>query len=176
MLDRGLGVLPQPPAQICCRASMTLFMRIGAAKLGNWPYNFQSTMEVQWQLLTFWDIRRYAQDGFLKVSQLSRRQRKAICSELSERFDAEGWPFVPDRHRCLNLGSHYEPEMKRQSMEWRHPQSRRKNMFKTTSSAGKVIISIFWDTDGVILVDVVARGETINSDAYIKTLLKLEQR
>jgi hypothetical protein len=26
-------------------------------------------MEVQWQLLMLWDIRRYAQDGFLEVSQ-----------------------------------------------------------------------------------------------------------
>jgi hypothetical protein len=33
----------------------------------------------------------------------------------------------------------------------------------------------FWDSDGVILVDVMARGETINSDAYIKTLQKLKQ-
>jgi hypothetical protein len=34
------------------------------------------------------------------------------------------------------------------------------------------MIIVFWDIDGVILVDVMARGETINSDAYIKTLKK----
>jgi hypothetical protein len=28
-------------------------------------------MKVQWQLLTLWDIQRYAQDGVLEVSQLS---------------------------------------------------------------------------------------------------------
>jgi len=38
------------------------------------------------------------------------------------------------------------------------------------------MITIFWDTDGVILVEVMAKGETINSDAYIKTLQKLKQR
>ena len=38
------------------------------------------------------------------------------------------------------------------------------------------MITIFWDIDGVILVDVMARGETINSDAHIKTLQKLKQR
>jgi len=37
------------------------------------------------------------------------------------------------------------------------------------------MITVFWDTDGVILVDVMARGETINSDAYNKTLQKLKQ-
>jgi hypothetical protein len=53
----------------------------------------------------------------------------------------------------------------------RNPQEKR-----TTPSAGKVTITVFWDNDGVILVDVMARGETINLDAYIKTFLKLEQR
>ena len=34
------------------------------------------------------------------------------------------------------------------------------------------MITIFWGIDGVIVVDVMARGETINSDTYIKTLQK----
>ena len=38
------------------------------------------------------------------------------------------------------------------------------------------MITIFWDIDGVILVDVMATCETINSEAYIKTLQKLKQR
>ena len=44
MIDRGLGILPQPPGQTCCSAPMT-FMQIGASKVGNWPYSFQSAME-----------------------------------------------------------------------------------------------------------------------------------
>ena len=68
----------------------------------------------------------------------------------------------------------YELETKRQSVEWHHPQSPRKKEIQTTPSARKVMISVFWDTDGVILVDVMARGETINSDAYIKTLQILQ--
>jgi hypothetical protein len=75
-----------------------------------------------------------------------RRQRKDICSELLERFDAED-----------------------------HPQSSRKKRFKTTPSAGKVMITVYWDIDGVTLVDVMARGETVNSDAYIKALKKLKR-
>ena len=37
------------------------------------------------------------------------------------------------------------------------------------------MITVFWDIDGVILVDVMARDETINSDLYIKILQKLKQ-
>jgi len=43
------------------------FVQISASQVGNWPYSFQSAMEVQWQLLMLWDIRRSAQDGFLEV-------------------------------------------------------------------------------------------------------------
>jgi len=38
------------------------------------------------------------------------------------------------------------------------------------------MVTVFWDMDGVILVAVTARGETINSDAHIKALQKLKQR
>ena len=104
-----------------------------------------------------------------------RRQRKAICSELLERFDAEGEAFLS---RIITgdetWAHHYEPEMKRQSMEWHHPQSPRKNKFKTPC-AGKVMTTVFWDIDGVILVDVMARVEAINSETYIKPLQKLKQ-
>jgi hypothetical protein len=35
MIDHSLGVLPQPPAQTCCRAQMTLFMWISASQVGS---------------------------------------------------------------------------------------------------------------------------------------------
>ena len=70
---------------------------------------------------------------------------------------------------------HYEPKTKRQSLERHHPQSPRKKKSKTTPCTGKDKITVFWETDGVILVDVMPRGETINLDAYIKTLQKLKQ-
>jgi len=53
-------------------------------------------------------------------------------------------------------------------MEWHHPQSPRKKKFKTTPSVGKIMITVFWDIDRVILADVMARGKTINSDRTSK--------
>lgn len=38
------------------------------------------------------------------------------------------------------------------------------------------MITVFWDSEGVLLVDVMPRGETINSLAYILTLKKLNRR
>jgi hypothetical protein len=65
-------------------------------------------------------------------------QRKTISSELLEHFDAEGEAFLS---RIVTGDEtwvhHFEPETKRQSMDWHHPQSPRKKKFKTALSAGK---------------------------------------
>lgn len=42
-------------------------------------------------------------------------------------------------------------------------------------SASKVMVTIFWKCEGVMLVDVITRRETINTDAYIRTLKELRQ-
>jgi Transposase. len=42
-------------------------------------------------------------------------------------------------------------------------------------SAGKVMIIIFWDCEGVIRVGAMLRQETINSDTYIKTPTELRK-
>jgi histone-lysine N-methyltransferase SETMAR len=36
--------------------------------------------------------------------------------------------------------------------------------------------TIFWDSEGLLLVDIMPRGTTINSEAYVKTLKKLHSR
>ena len=41
---------------------------------------------------------------------------------------------------------------------------------KATPSAGKVMATIFWDAEGLILVDIMSCDQTISSDLYIQTL------
>ncbi|GFS26998.1 histone-lysine N-methyltransferase SETMAR [Elysia marginata] len=69
---------------------------------------------------------------------------------------------------------HYEPET-RQSMEWHIPSSPKPKKEKSIKSAENMAI-VFWDTQGVILVDFLLRGETVNSDSYIDTLKRLWAR
>ena len=38
------------------------------------------------------------------------------------------------------------------------------------------MVTVFWDSVGVILVDFMSKGTTINSDVYIDTLKKLKAR
>ena len=60
-------------------------------------------------------------------------------------------------------------------MERHYPQSPRKTLFKKSSPAGKDMITVFWDSEEVIIVDTTPRRKTVNSDAFIRTLIELRK-
>jgi histone-lysine N-methyltransferase SETMAR len=59
---------------------------------------------------------------------------------------------------------HYEPETKQQSLEWRHSGSPRLKKFRVQKSAGNVLASIFCDQEGILLIDYLPKGQTINTE------------
>jgi len=69
---------------------------------------------------------------------------------------------------------HYDPETKQQSMEWRHSGSPRPKKFRVQKSAGKILASIFWDRDSIILIDYLPKGHTINAQYYSSLLVQLK--
>jgi hypothetical protein len=64
---------------------------------------------------------------------------------------------------------HCQPETKRKSMQWKHPSSAAKK-FKMQPSAGKLILTIFWDSQGPILETYLERGTTVTSATYCDML------
>ena len=68
------------------------------------------------------------------------------------------------------LVHYYEPENKAQSRQSVGPGSPRPNKFKTQPSAGKVMATVFWDAQGVIMSDFLAKTSTITG-AYYANLL-----
>ena len=44
------------------------------------------------------------------------------------------------------------------------------NKFREQKSAGKVLVSIFWDQDGILLIDYLPKDQTINVE-YCSSLL-----
>lgn len=68
---------------------------------------------------------------------------------------------------------HYVPESKQQSAQWIGPGETRPKRFKTQTSAGKVLASVFWDANGILFIDYLEHGKTINSQYYIALLEKL---
>ena len=41
-------------------------------------------------------------------------------------------------------------------------------------SAGKILASIFWDQDGILLIDYLSKGQTINAEYYSSLLVQLK--
>lgn len=70
---------------------------------------------------------------------------------------------------------HYTPEKKRQSLQWKHTRSPRVQKFKTAESSLKVMATVFWDRQGVLLVDYLPKHETINKEYYCKLLFDLRR-
>jgi [histone H3]-lysine36 N-dimethyltransferase SETMAR len=70
---------------------------------------------------------------------------------------------------------HFDPESKRQSMEWKHHGSPPPRKFRVQPSAGKIMASIFWDAKGILLIDFLDRGATITGQYYADLIAKLRE-
>jgi len=47
---------------------------------------------------------------------------------------------------------HDDPETKQQSMQWKHASSPSPRMFKVQALAGKIMCTVFWDAEDVLLI------------------------
>ena len=58
-------------------------------------------------------------------------------------------------------------------MGWRHSDSPRPKIFREQKSAGKILVSIFWDQDDILLIDFLPKGQTINAEYYLSLLVQV---
>jgi hypothetical protein len=72
------------------------------------------------------------------------------------------------------MGSSLPTRIKAWFKQWKHPSSpsRSTKKSKVTPSAGKVMLTVFLDSQGVLLAHFQKRGENINSASHCKVLLK----
>jgi histone-lysine N-methyltransferase SETMAR len=71
---------------------------------------------------------------------------------------------------------HFDPEEKRVSMQYRQTSSPRLKKFKTVPSAGKILLTVFWDSQRVYITEFLEAGNTVNSARYIETIKNLRRR
>jgi len=104
-----------------------------------------------------------------------KRQRCQTTEQILEFFRCDPNDFLS---RLVTMDGtwlyHYDPETKQQSMEWRHSGSPRPKKFRVQKSARKFIASIFWDQDGILLIDCLLNGQTINTEYYSSLLAQLK--
>ena len=67
----------------------------------------------------------------------------------------------------------YDPETKQQSKQWLPRGSAGPIKFKSERSVNKMMTSVFWDQEGVMLVDFLGGRKTVIGSCYVKVLRKL---
>ena len=65
---------------------------------------------------------------------------------------------------------HFIPESNQQSAEWTAVGESHPKWPKMQTSAGKVLVSVFWDVQGILFINYLEKGRTINSEYYIALL------
>ena len=101
--------------------------------------------------------------------------RMGLSLQHLSRYTEEGEDFMAQIVTGDKSWVHcFQPELKRCSMEWKHSTApKKKKMFKTIPSACKVMLTVFWDMQGVILQKFQPHSENVNAMPYCTTLRKL---
>ena len=93
----------------------------------------------------------------------NKQKRVEICDELLKRYREEGDQFL------LNIVTgdeswihHFDPEEKRLNTQYRHTLSPLPKKFKTVPSAGKILLTVFWDSQRVYMTEFLEAGNTVN--------------
>ncbi|KAL0822131.1 hypothetical protein ABMA28_004265 [Loxostege sticticalis] len=105
--------------------------------------------------------------GFKKVSARWRNL---------EMLTSDPYEFCP---RVVTMDEtwvhHFDPETKRQSMSWKRPSSPPIKKFRVAPTAGKIMASVFWDSDGILFIDYVPKGQTITGPYYASLIPKVRE-
>ncbi|KAL0831014.1 hypothetical protein ABMA28_001900 [Loxostege sticticalis] len=123
--------------------------------------------------------------GFKKVSarwvpRMLTEENKKRRLEISKR-NLEMLTSDPDEfcHRVVTMDEtwvhHFDPETKRQSMSWKRPSSPPIKKFRVAPTAGTIMASVFWDSDGILFIDYVPKGQTITGPYYASLIPKVRE-
>ncbi|UYV76704.1 hypothetical protein LAZ67_14001830 [Cordylochernes scorpioides] len=112
------------------------------------------------------------EDRKISIFTIADNLNISYGTALLKRYEEEGDHFLGqivtgDESWCY----HYDPSTKHASMEWKRGDSPRPKKIRSQRSAGKVLLTIFWDVDGPICVDFFSSRQRMNSDLYCDILV-----
>lgn len=110
------------------------------------------------------------------LSALDRQNRVDVSSELLALLNENEESFF---HQIVTGDEtwvhYYDPETKEQSKQWKHSGSPLPKKFRMQASAGKILATIFWDCEGILLIDYLPPKEKITGNYYAHLMKKLRQ-
>ena len=139
------------------------------------------------------DTLKISEDSVYTILHESLGMRKLFSKLVPRSLSPEQKPQrVKDLESCLELYKrgkknflrrymtmdetwihHYTLETKRSSAEWTAAGDSRPKRPKTQEWAGKFMASLLWDAYGILFIDFLKKGKTINSNYYIALLDRL---
>jgi histone-lysine N-methyltransferase SETMAR len=100
-----------------------------------------------------------------------------ISEQCLERFNKNKTDFV---HQFITMDEiwihHYTPKSKQQSKQWTEAGCSVPKKTRSVPSAGKVMASVFWDTEGILFIDYLEKGKTITGKYYSNLLTRLDEK
>lgn len=69
----------------------------------------------------------------------------------------------------------WDPESKQESLQWKFKGEKPPRKFKVRPSAGKLMATIFWDVEGILLIDYLPKNTTMNAAYYANLLDQLQE-
>lgn len=123
------------------------------------------------------DMRKLCARWVPRLLTLEQKQRREDVSvECLAKFRSNRAEFLRRFITMDETWVHYfTPETKEQSKQWTARGESAPKKAKTVPSAGKVMASVFWDARGIIFIDYLPRGKTINGEYYANLLQRLSE-
>ena len=133
--------------------------------LSNWE-----SLKKEWAILsTFLDSRKAVPGGQHKIDWWEENTKRQSFKGTSGLFWRVKWGiFTAYSERWWNLGPSLWSWEQGQPMDYHHKGLPVPKKVKT--SGGKVMLSVFWNSEGVVLTGFLDKGATVNSERYIITL------
>ena len=108
------------------------------------------------------------------LNMQDRQQKVESSQELLEVYNANPEDF----HTHLVTGDetwlhHWDPDTKKESMQWKHPGLSPPKKFCTQPSASKVMATVFWDSKRIIFIDYKPAGTSITGEYYTNVIKQL---
>lgn len=107
------------------------------------------------------------------LSPGQKQNRVDVCNENLDLLN-EKWNLL---HTLVTRDDtwvyYYDPETKQQSSQWEHRGSPPPVKAKVQKSDKKLMMTVFWDSKGPLLIKFLERITTINGAAYAETLKEL---
>ena len=150
------------------RADRRMTVRMIASELG-------INRDTVWKIITEdLGMRKICAKMVPKLLNNDQKQRRVeVCEDILQRVETE-----PDLLERVITGDEswifeFDPETKRQSLQWKCPGSPRPKKARQSKSQVKLMLIAFFDIRGIVHMEFLPQGHTINQHVYKEILRRL---